>query len=94
MWSETLLPPAMEKAIEEKRAIAGMTREMVEAAVGKPDHKIREKNANGDDTEDWIYGTPPAITMFARYLHRRKSRQGEGIPQEQRHDSSNAVCAN
>jgi hypothetical protein len=67
VWSETL-PPAMEKAIEEKRAINGMTREMVEAAVGKPDKKIREKNANGDETEDWIYGTPPAVTMFVTFI--------------------------
>jgi hypothetical protein len=67
IWAETL-PPAMEKAIEEKRAIAGMTREMVEAAVGKPDKKIREKNANGDETEDWIYGTPPAVTMFVTFI--------------------------
>jgi hypothetical protein len=67
IWSETL-PPAMEKAIEEKRAIVGMTREMVEAAVGKPDKKIREKNANGDETEDWIYGTPPAVTMFVTFI--------------------------
>jgi hypothetical protein len=67
IWSETL-PPAMEKAIEEKRAIVGMTREMVEAAVGKPDKKIRERNANGDETEDWIYGTPPAVTMFVTFI--------------------------
>jgi hypothetical protein len=67
IWSETL-PPAMEKAIEEKRAIVGMTREMVEAAVGKPQKKIREKNADGDETEDWIYGTPPAVTMFVTFI--------------------------
>lgn len=67
IWAETL-PPAMEKAIEEKRAIVGMTREMVEAAVGKPEKKIREKNANGDETEDWIYGTPPAVTMFVTFI--------------------------
>jgi hypothetical protein len=67
IWSETL-PPAMEKAIEEKRAIVGMTREMVEAAVGKPEKKIREKNAHGDETEDWIYGTPPAVTMFVTFI--------------------------
>jgi hypothetical protein len=67
IWSETL-PPAMEKAIEEKRAIVGMTREMVEAAIGKPEKKIRERNANGDETEDWIYGTPPAVTMFVTFI--------------------------
>jgi hypothetical protein len=72
IWAETL-PPAMEKAIEEKRAIVGMTREMVEAAVGKPEKKIREKNANGDETEDWIYGTPPAVTMFVTFIGEKVS---------------------
>lgn len=67
IWSDTL-PPAIQKAIEEKRAIVGMTHEMVEAAVGKPDKKIRERNANGDETEDWIYGTPPAVTMFVTFI--------------------------
>lgn len=72
IWAETL-PPAMEKAIEEKRAIVGMTREMVEAAVGKPEKKIREKNTNGDETEDWIYGTPPAVTMFVTFIGEKVS---------------------
>jgi len=67
IWSDTL-PPAIQKAIEEKRAIVGMTHEMVEAAIGKPDKKIRERNANGDETEDWIYGTPPAVTMFVTFI--------------------------
>jgi hypothetical protein len=67
IWSDTL-PPAIQKAIEENRAIVGMTHEMVEAAVGKPDKKIRERNANGDETEDWIYGTPPAVTMFVTFI--------------------------
>jgi hypothetical protein len=72
IWSETL-PPAMEKAIEEKRAIVGMTREMVEAAVGKPQRKTREKNENGDETEDWIYGTPPAVTLFVTFIGEKVS---------------------
>jgi hypothetical protein len=72
IWAETL-PPAMEKAIEEKRAIVGMTREMVEAAVGKPEKKTREKNANGDEIEDWIYGTPPAVTLFVTFIGEKVS---------------------
>jgi hypothetical protein len=66
-WSQTL-PPEMQKAITEKRAIVGMTRDMVEAAIGKPDKKVRERNADGDETEDWIYGQPPAITMFIEFI--------------------------
>jgi hypothetical protein len=66
-WSQTL-PPEMQRAITEKRAVIGMTRDMVEAAIGKPDKKVRERNSNGDDTEDWIYGQPPAITMFIEFI--------------------------
>jgi hypothetical protein len=67
LWTQTL-PPQMQKAITEKRAIVGMNREMVEAAVGKPDKKVRERNSDGDETEDWIYGQPPAITMFVTFI--------------------------
>lgn len=66
-WVQTL-PPAMQKAITEKRPVVGMDREMVEAAIGKPDKKVRERNAEGDETEDWIYGQPPAITMFVTFI--------------------------
>lgn len=66
-WVQTL-PPEIQKAITEKRPVMGMTREMVEAAIGKPDRKVRERNADGDETEDWIYGQPPAITMFVTFI--------------------------
>ncbi len=66
-WVQTL-PPDVQKAITEKKPIVGMTREMVEAAIGKPDRKVRERNADGDETEDWIYGQPPAITMFVTFI--------------------------
>jgi hypothetical protein len=72
-WSQTL-PPDMQRAITEKRAIIGMTRDMVEAAIGKPDRKVRERNANGDETEDWIYGQPPAITLFVTFIGEKVTR--------------------
>lgn len=72
-WSQTL-PPEMQKAITEKRAIVGMTREMVEAAIGKPDKKVRERNLDGDETEDWIYGQPPAITVFVTFIGEKVTR--------------------
>jgi hypothetical protein len=65
-WIDTL-PPATKKAITERRAIIGMDRDEVVAAMGKPDRKVRERDTNGNDTEDWIYGHPPDKTIFVRF---------------------------
>jgi hypothetical protein len=65
-WVDTL-PPEMRKAIQERRPIIGMDREQVVAAIGKPDHKIRERDNEGNDIEDWIYGQPPSKTVFVRF---------------------------
>jgi hypothetical protein len=65
-WVDTL-PPEMRKAIQERRPIVGMDREQVVAAIGKPDHKIRERDNQGNDIEDWIYGQPPSKTVFVRF---------------------------
>jgi hypothetical protein len=66
VWVDTL-PPEMKKAIQERRPIVGMDREQVVAAIGKPDHKIRERDNEGNDIEDWIYGQPPSKTVFVRF---------------------------
>jgi len=65
-WYDTL-PPAMKKAIQDRRPTVGMDREMVVAAIGKPEHKVREWDAEGNEIEDWIYGTPPDKTVFVRF---------------------------
>jgi hypothetical protein len=65
-WIDTL-PPEMKKAIQERRPIVGMDREEVIAAMGKPDHKVRERDPEGNDIEDWIYGQPPSKTVFVRF---------------------------
>jgi hypothetical protein len=65
-WVETL-PPQFQQAIKDHTAIVGMDRDMVIAALGRPDHKVRERDPNGDETEDWIYGTPPAKTVFVTF---------------------------
>src|SRR5712692_9334235 len=69
-WIDTL-PPDIKKAIQEKRAIVGMDREMVVAAIGKPEHKVRERDEDGNEIEDWIYGKPPSKTIFVRFLGER-----------------------
>ena len=66
-WIDTL-PPDYKKAIQDGRAVVGMNHDMVIAALGRPDHKVRERNEQGDDTEDWIYGTPPSKTIFVTFI--------------------------
>ena len=65
-WVETL-PPPIQKAIQERRVEVGMDREMVIAAIGRPERKIREKDPEGYESEDWIYGQPPGKTIFVRF---------------------------
>jgi hypothetical protein len=65
-WVESL-PPDIQNAIKDKRPAVGMDREMVVAALGRPDRKVREKTPDGAETEDWIYGKPPAKTVFVKF---------------------------
>ncbi len=65
-WFDTL-PPEMKKAIQDRRPVVGMDREELVAAIGKPDHKVRERDSEGNDIEDWIYGQPPSKTVFVRF---------------------------
>ena len=65
-WVDTL-PPEVQTAIKEKRALVGMDQEMVIAALGRPDKKIRERDDDGLETEDWIYGHPPGRTIFVKF---------------------------
>jgi hypothetical protein len=61
------LPEPMKKAIKEQRAIAGMNKDQVLLALGKPRNKSRETNGEGDEIEDWIYGDPPGKMIFVRF---------------------------
>jgi hypothetical protein len=61
------LPPATKKAITEKRAIEGMSRDQVVLAMGRPAHKSRETTKDGLDTEDWVYGTAPGKITFVTF---------------------------
>ena len=65
-WVETL-PPEIQKAIQDKQPVVGMDHDMVLAAMGRPDRKVREKGTDGSEIEDWIYGTPPAKTIFVSF---------------------------
>ena len=72
-WFDTL-PPEMKKAIQDRKPVVGMDREEVIAAIGKPDHKVRERDPDGNDIEDWIYGQPPSKTVFVRFMGDRVTR--------------------
>jgi hypothetical protein len=65
-WIDTI-PPQFKKAITDHKAMVGMDEDMVIAAVGRPDHKVRQRESDGKETEDWIYGTPPAKTVFVTF---------------------------
>jgi hypothetical protein len=65
LYSETL-PPEVQKAISEKRALVGMDRDQVLLAMGHPDHKYRESK-EGVESEDWIFGTPPGKIVFVTF---------------------------
>jgi len=58
------LPPEFKDAVAKHEARVGMDRDMVIAALGRPDRKIREKNDEGIDQEQWIYGSPPSKVLF------------------------------
>ncbi|MBI3895564.1 MAG: hypothetical protein HY313_06505 [Acidobacteria bacterium] len=60
------VPPEFQEAIEAKRAVVGMDRDMVLAALGQPNRKVREEK-DGIEQEDWIYGMPPMKVIFVTF---------------------------
>jgi hypothetical protein len=65
LYADTL-PPEMQKAIKEKRALEGMDREQVMLALGRPARKSREVK-DGIETEDWVFGQPPGKITFVTF---------------------------
>ncbi|MDR3676638.1 MAG: hypothetical protein P4N24_14190 [Acidobacteriota bacterium] len=55
--------PAIREAIKNHNVIVGMDRDAVLSAKGTPDRRVREVR-NGDEQEDWIYGTPPHVLFI------------------------------
>ncbi len=64
---EKTLPPKLQAAIKDHKVLVGMDKEMVTFAKGRPNQRIRDKDANGQDYEEWIYGTPPEEVDFVRF---------------------------
>jgi hypothetical protein len=65
IYSETL-PPEVQNAIKQKRALVGMDRDQVKLAMGQPVYKSRETK-DGMDQEDWVYGKPPGKITFVTF---------------------------
>ncbi|HUI82270.1 MAG TPA: hypothetical protein VLY24_30315 [Bryobacteraceae bacterium] len=61
------LPPEVKQAISEKRVTVGMTHEQVLLAVGRPTHKSRETDKEGNEEEDWVFGQPPGKISFVTF---------------------------
>lgn len=70
------LPKEFQEAIEEERVVAGMDRDMVLLAKGKPQHKVRDFK-DGVETEDWIYGIPPGSITFVTFEEEKVIRVKE-----------------
>ena len=60
------LPPEVQAAIKEQKAIEGMDRDQVLMSMGKPRTKTRETK-DGAELEDWIYGQPPGKITFVTF---------------------------
>lgn len=64
---EKTLPPKVQEAIKNHQILVGMDKEMVVYAKGRAPRKIRDKDAQGNDYEEWIYGNPPEEVNFVRF---------------------------
>lgn len=62
------VPPKVKEAIKNHEILVGMNHEMVTYAKGRPDQKVREKDADGNEYEEWIYGQPPKEVAFVRFV--------------------------
>ena len=61
------LPPKLQAAIRDHQVLVGMDKEMVMYAKGRPQQRIRDKDDQGQDYEEWIYGRPPEEVEFVRF---------------------------
>ncbi len=66
LYLETI-DPKYREAIENKKVIEGMDKEMVLLAKGRPSGKYRDFE-DGLETEDWIYGEPPGEIVFVTFM--------------------------
>lgn len=61
------MPPKVKEAMKKHEVLVGMNKDMVVMAKERPDQKVRDKDANGKDYEEWIYGAAPKDVTFVRF---------------------------
>ena len=61
------VPPKVKAAIKNHEVLVGMNRDMVVMAKDRPQTKSREKDENGHEYEEWMYGAPPQDVTFVRF---------------------------
>jgi hypothetical protein len=64
-WVETI-PEEYKQAIEERRAVVGMDRKMVLAALGRPDRKVREIKDGAETIRPLSPSSPSSVTRWWR----------------------------
>lgn len=64
---EKTLPPKLQEAIKDHKILVGMDKDMVIYAKGRPPQRIHDKDEEGHEYEEWIYGTPPEEVDFVRF---------------------------
>jgi hypothetical protein len=62
------LPPKIREAVKNHEVLVGMNHDMVVMAKDRPPQKVREKDDNGKEYEEWIYGKAPQDTVFVRFV--------------------------
>ena len=62
------LPPKIREAVKNHEVLVGMNHDMVVMARDRPQQKVREKDENGKEYEEWIYGTAPQDVVFVRFV--------------------------
>lgn len=67
------LPPIVQQALKNHKALVGMDRDMVVYALGRAPRKIRDRDGT-TDYEEWIYGQPPQEVQFIRFVGDRVVR--------------------
>lgn len=67
------LPPIVQAAIKDHKVLVGMDKDMVMAAMGRAEKKIRDSDGK-DDYEEWMYGQPPQEVNFVRFVGDRVVR--------------------
>lgn len=62
------MPPKIREAMKKHEVLVGMNKDMVIMAKDRPQSKVWEKDANGKEYEEWMYGAPPKDVTFVRFM--------------------------